>query len=170
MAKSDTSPLGANAAADEEHRLLVQEFLKSASSTELGNVWGESICTTDLKVISATAKPNGRVVFEYTCQASHANRLGNLHGGCAATIFDIATTAALVPVSKPDFWKFVGVSRTLNVTYLRPVPVGETVIIECDVIAIGKRLSTITGTMKRKSDGALTCICEHGKVNIDPKL
>jgi hypothetical protein len=38
MAKSDTSPLGANAAADEEHRLLVQEFLKSASSTELGNV------------------------------------------------------------------------------------------------------------------------------------
>ncbi|KFY18582.1 hypothetical protein V493_08498 [Pseudogymnoascus sp. VKM F-4281 (FW-2241)] len=140
MAKSDTSPSGANAAADEEHRVLVQEFLKSASSTDLGNVWGESICTTDLKVISATAKPTGRVVFEYTCQASHANRLGNLHGGCASTIFDICTTTALVPISKPDFWSFVGVSRTLNVTYLRPVPVGETVIIECDVVAIGKRL------------------------------
>lgn len=93
-----------------------------------------------MKVVSATAKPAGRVVFEYTCQPSHANRLGNLHGGCASTIFDIATTTALVPISKPDFWKFVGVSRTLNVTYLRPVPVGETVIIECDVIAIGKRL------------------------------
>ncbi|KFY46803.1 hypothetical protein V494_00321 [Pseudogymnoascus sp. VKM F-4513 (FW-928)] len=166
MARSDSSPSGANAEADAHHLALVHDFLKSASSTELGNVWGESICTTDLKPISATAKPTGKVVFEYTCQPSHANRLGNLHGGCASTIFDIATTVALVPISKPDFWKFVGVSRTLNVTYLRPVPVGETVVIECEVIAIGKRLCT----MRRKSDGALTCICEHGKVNIDPKL
>lgn len=79
-------------------------------------------------------------------------------------------------------------SRTLNVTYLRPIPVGETVIIECEVVAVGKRLgeylnfsllycarltriiATITATMKRKSDGALMCMCEHGKVNIDPKL
>jgi uncharacterized protein (TIGR00369 family) len=93
-----------------------------------------------LKAISATATPHGRVVFEYTCQPPHANRLGNLHGGCASTIFDIATTVALIPISKPGFWQYVGVSRTLNVTYLRPIPVGETVIIECDVVAIGKRL------------------------------
>ncbi|KFX91747.1 hypothetical protein V495_03200 [Pseudogymnoascus sp. VKM F-4514 (FW-929)] len=170
MAKSDSSPPGANAEADAEHLARVQEFLKSNASTELGNVWGESICTSDLKAISATATPHGKVIFEYTCQPPHANRLGNLHGGCASTIFDIATTVALIPISKPGFWQFVGVSRTLNVTYLRPVPVGETVIIECDVVAIGKRLSTITGTMRRKSDGALTCLCEHGKVNIDPKL
>lgn len=31
-------------------------------------------------------------------------------------------------------------SRTLNVTYLRPIPVGETIIIECEVVAVGKRL------------------------------
>ena len=31
-------------------------------------------------------------------------------------------------------------SRTLNVTYLKGVPVGEVTRIECEVVSIGKRL------------------------------
>jgi uncharacterized protein (TIGR00369 family) len=93
-----------------------------------------------LTIISAASKPTGKVVYEYVCHQSHTNRLGNLHGGCAATIFDVCTTTALFPMAKPGFWSFAGVSRTLNVTYLRPIPVGETIIIECEVVAVGKRL------------------------------
>lgn len=37
-------------------------------------------------------------------------------------------------------------SRTLNVTYLKPVPVGETCIIECEVVSIGKRLGEFSRT------------------------
>ena len=66
--------------------------------------------------------------------------MNNLHGGCTATIFDFCTTTALFPMSKPGFWEYAGVSRTLNVTYLKGVPVGEVCMVECEVVAIGKRL------------------------------
>lgn len=93
----------------------------------------------------------------------------NLHGGCAATLFDWATTLPLALVNKPGFWQYLGVSRTLNVTYLRPVPSGCEVLIECEVVQLGKRMCTIKGVMKRKQDGAIMAVCEHGKFNIDPE-
>ena len=86
--------------------------------------------------------------------------MNNLHGGCTATIFDFTTTTALFPMSKPGFWEYAGVSRTLNVTYLKGVSVGEVCIIECEVVSIGKRLATITGRMYRKDDGVLVALCE----------
>jgi acyl-coenzyme A thioesterase PaaI-like protein len=56
------------------------------------------------------------------------------------------------------------------VTYLRPIPEGEKVLVECEVVHAGKRLCSLKGTMKRESDGAVLAICEHGKVSIEPKL
>jgi acyl-coenzyme A thioesterase 13 len=76
-------------------------------------------------------------------KSNHTNGFRNLHGGCAATLFDWTTTLAVCPISKPRFWNFKGISRTLNVTYLRPVPEGEVVLIENEVVHIGKRLCMI---------------------------
>ena len=69
----------------------------------------------------------------------------------------------------PAKWGYASVSRTLNITYLRPSPVGEEVLIENEVVHAGKRLCTIKGVMKRKKDGAILAVCEHGKVNVDPE-
>jgi acyl-coenzyme A thioesterase 13 len=115
----------------------------------------------------AHAQP--RVTFSFTVQPDHCNRLGNLHGGAAATLFDFSTTMAILLVNKPDFWVYLGVSRTLNVTYLRPIPHGEEVLIENEVVQIGRRLVTLRGVMKRKQDGVIMAICEHGKFNNDPE-
>ncbi|EFY92734.1 hypothetical protein J3458_001878 [Metarhizium acridum] len=109
------------------------------------------------------------VTFTFTCLEDHCNRLGNLHGGAAATLFDLCTTIPLVLISKPGFWQFLGVTRNLNVTYFRPVPAGEEVIIECEALQVGKRLATLKGVMKRKRDGAIVSIAEHLKANIDPE-
>jgi acyl-coenzyme A thioesterase 13 len=126
-----------------------------------------------------------KTVFEFQVKSNHTNGMKNLHGGCCATLFDWCTTTALVLVSKKGFWRFKGVSRTLNVTYLRPVPEGEVVLIESELVHAGKNLcmpialsslriktdkhtGTLKGVMKRKSDGAILAMCEHGKVNIDP--
>ena len=62
----------------------------------------------------------------------------------------------------------MGVSRTLNVTYLRPVPVGTEVDIHCEILQVGRTLCTLKGVMKRTDNGAVLAVCEHGKFNTDP--
>ena len=113
---------------------------KTYDPTNTPQNWSENLCSTGLSIISATDRPTGKVVYEYICHQSHTNRMNNLHGGCTATIFDFCTTTALFPMSRPGFWEYAGVSRTLNVTYLKGVPVGEVTRIECEVVSIGKRL------------------------------
>ena len=114
--------------------------------------------------------PHPKIEFAFTVQPTHCNRLGNLHGGCTATLFDYVTTMVLVQINRPDFWWWLGVSRTLNVTYLRPMPAEETFHIECELVHIGKRLATLKAVARRPSDGAVMAVCEHGKVNVDPPM
>ncbi|KAG7119114.1 Acyl-coenzyme A thioesterase 13 like protein [Verticillium longisporum] len=106
--------------------------------------------------------------FAFTVPPSHANGLNNLHGGAAASLFDYTTSLSLALVARPGAWQHLGVSRTLNVTYLRPVPVGTDVLVQCEVVAAGKVLSALRGTIRRKSDGAILVVCEHQKFNTDP--
>jgi len=109
-----------------------------------------------------------KVVFRYVVQPEHCNGLGNLHGGCAATIFDFCTSVAIMPLARPGHWSYFGVSRTLSTTYLRPVPRGATVLIECEVVQLGRKLCSLRAEMRREEDGVVLVTCEHGKVNKDP--
>lgn len=117
-----------------------------------------------------TEDPLVTATFRYTVPEAHCNRMGNLHGGAAATIFDYATTMPLVLVSRPGFWRQLGVSRNLSVTYVRPAPCGTTVLIECQVVAVGARLCALRGVMRREDNGQVISTCEHGKVNTDPPV
>ncbi|KAL3417307.1 thioesterase superfamily protein [Phlyctema vagabunda] len=148
----------------------VTALLNGAILDETARGWGSDLFRENLKLISASKSPRGSTTFAFTVSARECNRLGNLHGGCTATIFDICTTTALAPNARRGYWAFAGVSRTLNVTYLRPVPAGEQVLIESEVVHAGKRLCTIQGVMRRASDGAVLAMCEHGKVSIDPEV
>lgn len=108
-----------------------------------------------------------RVVFSFTVRPENCNASGNLHGGCTATLFDFATSMPLTFVNKPGFWLQLGVSRTLNVSYLRPIPCGSKILIDCELLSIGKTLCMTRGLMKRESDGVVLTSCEHGKYNSD---
>jgi acyl-coenzyme A thioesterase 13 len=96
-----------------------------------------------------------------------SNRLGTLHGGATATLFDICTTTALVPVARVGFWQYAGVTRSLNVSYMRPVPIGSTVRVVSTVTHAGKRLASIRGEL-RDMQGKLLAFCEHLKATNDP--
>jgi len=117
--------------------------------------------------VGSTTSPVISSTFIYTVQPEHCNGASNLHGGCAASLFDHLTTMPLCFVKEPPTWSLLGVSRTLNVTYLRPVPVGSTVRVVCEIVHVGRRMATIKATMTRESDGAVLAICEHGKVSTD---
>ncbi|KAK3353511.1 HotDog domain-containing protein [Lasiosphaeria hispida] len=130
-----------------------------------------NILLPHLDIVSTSETlPHPKVVFRFTVHPHHSNRLGNLHGGCIATLFDYCTTMPLALVSRPGFWHYLGVSRTLNTTYLRPVPVGTEVLIECEAVQVGRRLASLRGVMWRAGhEGEIFATCEHGKFNTDPE-
>ncbi|KAI1337374.1 Thioesterase/thiol ester dehydrase-isomerase [Xylariaceae sp. FL0016] len=133
--------------------------------------WSSAVIPYLTVVSHSTSPPHPSVTFRFTVQSAHTNGLGNLHGGCTSTLFDIATTLPLLLISKPGYWWHLGVTRTLNVTCLRPVPVGSVVDIECEILQVGKRLCTLRGVMRsvvaNGGKGPALTVCEHGKVSTD---
>ena len=109
-----------------------------------------------------------RLTFKFDVKQIHSNTIGNMQGGCVSTVFDYTTSLALGMINKPGYWFFLGVTRTLTVTVLRPVVVGEAVLVECEVVNAGRRLAHLKGTMRRESDGEVLAVCEHDKFNADP--
>lgn len=92
-----------------------------------------------------------------------------MHGGCIATILDFCTAMSTTLISRPGFWFTGGVSSTLNLTYVRPIPCGKTVLVECEAVKVGQVKGVLKGTIRGKTDGAVMAICLRGMVNTDPR-
>ena len=90
-----------------------------------------------LTVVSASQTPKPRVLTRLTVTRAMCNVVGTLHGGAISTLFDMCTTLALIVAGT---WEIAGVTRTLSVTCLAPVFLGEEVEIEGEVVQVGKKL------------------------------
>lgn len=104
--------------------------------------------------------------FTFIVDIFYGNGADNLHGGAQAAIYDMLTSVLFQTILTPTFWGGAGVSRTLNVSYLRPIPVGTKVLCEIEVAATGKNLSLQRATMKDVATGKLLSTCEHHKVMV----
>lgn len=58
-----------------------------------------------LKLVDAT--PGGTADFEFLIDERYMNINDVMHGGAAGVIFDMCTTTALGPLSRPGFWEYV---------------------------------------------------------------
>ena len=156
----------------------------------------DNVLASHLQLHSVSMPPDTQypsITFSLTVPQSLSNLGGNLHGGAMSLIFDDITTAALSIVGwqavqaggAPDWmegWQIGGVSRTLNVSYLRPVPVGEKVWVTGEVVgSLGKKLGKPSyflnnmaltaylaycrGTLTLASSGKVAATCEHHKAN-----
>ena len=57
-----------------------------------------------------------------------------------ALIVDMTTTAAQAPVATAEFWPFGGLTRSMNIKYLRSAPLGMVIRIEAEVVQVGKKM------------------------------
>ena len=92
------------------------------------------------RVPEAERGPEATATFELEVIPALCNPMGNMHGGAVATLADMVTSLAVAPVSEEGWWEFSGVSRTLQVTYVRPTPLGVTIRIECVVQSLSRRM------------------------------
>ncbi|KAI1374826.1 HotDog domain-containing protein [Hypoxylon crocopeplum] len=155
----------------------VEAYLESAAQSFKDPEHREWVTTIIpyLSIVShSSTPPHPSVTFRFTVQQVHDNGLGNMQGGCISTVFDNCTSLPLHLISKPGFWQYTGVSRTLNVTYLRPIPVGSTIDIKCDILHAGRSLCALRGEMRAVTEdgreGPLLAVCEHGKASTDPPV
>ncbi|KAF2462594.1 Thioesterase/thiol ester dehydrase-isomerase [Lindgomyces ingoldianus] len=137
----------------------------------------DSMLPTHLTLLSADSSPtpshphHSTSVFSLTIPSTLCNMSGTLHGGAVALIFDICTSVSISAVARPGFWDAGHVSRTLNCTYLRPAKEGETVLVESEVVHLGKRMGVVKGTIRGVDDGKVYYTCEHGKACLQaPRL
>lgn len=80
----------------------------------------------NLKLIDATSTPRATVTYHLLIDEHYGNLNSVMHGGAAGVIFDMCTTTALGPLSRPGYWDFLaGVTRKLDISYLRAIPIGE---------------------------------------------
>jgi acyl-coenzyme A thioesterase 13 len=79
----------------------------------------------------------------------------------------LCTTLAVIPCSTPQFWPTGHFSRTLSCTYLRPAALHTDLIIECEVVHLGKNLGELKGTIRRADNGKLCYLASHGKARVN---
>lgn len=94
---------------------------------------------------------HGHVVFHATANQTHANPMGGVHGGFAATVLDSVTGCATHTVLAAG----EGYGTTdLNVKMCRPVPFNKKLIAEGKVINTGRNLVISEGYL-RDEDGKI---------------
>lgn len=83
-------------------------FSRHAVNTTAKLVKAQRISTARSGDVEATKEEEeqkqflGRATFRMQCQEGMANQLGNLHGGCAATMADLFTSLAVSSISKNE--------------------------------------------------------------------
>ncbi|KAL5361615.1 HotDog domain-containing protein [Aspergillus floccosus] len=132
--------------------------------------WGCDTQTHNLRVESAVPGPPPKISFLFTVSENMCNSAGDLHGGCVATLIDNFTTVLLGVISRPGFYGQLGVSRSLEVTYFRPLRQGDEGRLICYVVNAGKTLAALRAELYDARSGSLCAAGENDKVNTDARI
>ena len=103
------------------------------------------------------------LTFEFPVQQWQANRIGNMHGGAICTAFDLTIAALARFYARENFAPTIN----LDVNYIRPVPMGETLVVTAKATSTGRRITQLTGEARVKSTGKLAATASSIYMNVD---
>ncbi|KAI8575031.1 hypothetical protein K450DRAFT_263680 [Umbelopsis ramanniana AG] len=131
-----------------------------------GHSWDSTISAN---LVITEARPNF-LVFEFVVGEDHVNGLGNLHGGCVATLIDLCSSMAiLVSGENMTAWRSPGISTELAVSYIAGAPEGAKLRVENELLRSGKTLANLY-TKIYNENGRLCYSGTHTKFCLDSKL
>lgn len=141
----------------------------SAAPKDPKDAWDPRLMRECCRLLSANAE-TASVTYELTVEPFLCNQRGDLHGGAAGTILDNLTSTALFTIAKTGFLNKGAVSRSLTLTYLRPIRKGTKVKVEAEVVSVGRTMANVRGVIKTL-DGKPCVTCMHDQVIVaGPKL
>jgi uncharacterized protein (TIGR00369 family) len=106
-----------------------------------------------LKIQPVTIE-KGTAVFEVTVDETHLRTMGIAHGGMVATLLDSCLGCACWTLAPPDNHV---VTVQLNINYIRPAWLGETLTARAEVRHAGQMTAVSRGEV-RTSDGLLVAM------------
>lgn len=103
------------------------------------------------------------LTFEFPVQQWQANRVGNMHGGAICTAFDLTIAALARFYARENFAPTVN----LDVNYIRPVAMGDTLAVTAKATSTGRRITQLTAEARIKSSGKLAATATSIYMNVD---
>lgn len=133
----------------------------------------DSALYTSVQILSGSTNANGTsgtATFRTRFPPQYCNKFGTVHGGALATLLDgvAQCSTAVVDAGMNDAMPFktrergrrgVGATKGIQVNYLKPIELGETVKIVCEVLKAGAKGATIRCTVSREADGEILTVC-----------
>jgi acyl-coenzyme A thioesterase PaaI-like protein len=122
---------------------------------------------TSVEILSGTTNPNrttGTATFRIAFSPKYCNKFGTVHGGAIATLLDGVAQCSTAVVdggmsdAKTGSGKGKGrvgggATKGLQISYLKPIRVGEAVRVVCEILKSGIGGATIRCTVTREGDG-----------------
>lgn len=106
---------------------------------------------------------NTSITLGFPVQEWQANRGGMMHGGVICTAFDM-TAAAIARFCAGENY---APTISLDVKYIRPVQLGDTLLVTAKATAAGKRITQIVCEAKSKNTGKLAATAASVYMNVD---
>lgn len=103
------------------------------------------------------------LTLEFPIQDWQTNRVGNLHGGIMCTAFDITIAALTRFFTGENFAPTI----SLDVKFLRPAAVGETIRVTARATFTGRRITQLTGEAYNKESRKLIATAASVYLNAD---
>lgn len=106
---------------------------------------------------------DGTLSLAFTVQDWQVNRVGTIHGGVICTAFDMTIAALARFYAGKNFAPTV----SLDVKYIRPLKVGDVMVVTAKATSAGRRIIQLTGKAVDRKTGKLVATAASIYLNVD---